>query len=332
MTLDPSSTGNIVIFWEGWSDMGGLELSEEYLHTVAQPSLERAFPDLYPRLAAGLIGNGSECFGFDDDISRDHDWGIDFYIWVSDEDRQAIEPLLEWKERLFQDTPPEFLTAHSSYGMPAAVMCTDDFYSQLIGVPGVPKTLGEWIKAPEENLALATNGKVFLDGTGSFTKIRTGLLGYVPESLRRKRIAAWCMAAAQTGQYNHLRMAKRQEWVVVRQTISRFTEAAMALVFLFNRRYRPYYKWTYRTLLTLPLLGKDVGDLLMHLACIEGLERTSIDAQHDDMEHICSLIVEELHRQHLSSTDDWFLTVHAEEVQASIEDDWLRNIPTQYQL
>ncbi|NLA86806.1 MAG: DUF4125 domain-containing protein, partial [Clostridiales bacterium] len=88
--------------------MNGMELSRQYFSNVAESLLRQAFPDLFKRIAAGLVGNGSECFGYDDEISRDHDWGIDFFLWADEKDREAIPALREWKNRLFESNPPEY--------------------------------------------------------------------------------------------------------------------------------------------------------------------------------------------------------------------------------
>lgn len=53
--------------------MQGLALSHRFWEEVARPKIETDLPDVLPHLAAGLCGEGSECFSFDDAISRDHD-------------------------------------------------------------------------------------------------------------------------------------------------------------------------------------------------------------------------------------------------------------------
>lgn len=55
--------------------MKGLDLSKLFYTEQVRPALAQRFPQLLPRIAAGLVGEGSQCFGYDDDLSQDHDWG-----------------------------------------------------------------------------------------------------------------------------------------------------------------------------------------------------------------------------------------------------------------
>ena len=62
--------------------MKGLELCEKYFREVGYPALKDCFPELLPEITVGLVGQGSECLGFDDAYSRDHDWGPSFAMWL----------------------------------------------------------------------------------------------------------------------------------------------------------------------------------------------------------------------------------------------------------
>jgi hypothetical protein len=309
--------------------MGALELSRTYYLEVADPAIRQEFSSLYPRLAVGLVGNGSERFGFDDELSEDHDWGVDFYVWTTEADRGSIPALQQWKTRLFAEHPPRVIKTPSPYSLEVTAMSAGDFYRQLIGCPTMPNTLDQWLHIPEENLALATNGEVWLDGAGEFTQTRADLLRFFPEDLRRKRMAARCMELAQTGQYNHQRMAQRRELVAVQLTLSRFAEAAMALAFLLNKVYRPYYKWQHRALKSLPLLGEELAVPLQRLALATGFGKQEIERQQEDIQLVCALLIVEIRAQGLSSSPDWYMTAQGEEIQSSITDDRLRNLPAQ---
>lgn len=65
--------------------MQGLELTREYATKVALPELRRGLGDeAFSRIAVGSVGDGSDRFGFDDDVSRDHDWGVSLCVWACD--------------------------------------------------------------------------------------------------------------------------------------------------------------------------------------------------------------------------------------------------------
>lgn len=312
--------------------MGCLEQSKQFFLQYAESELISRFPDLAARVAAGLVGNGSECFGYDDELSKDHDWGIDFYLWVLEEDQEHIPALAAWKEELLRCHPEVERRRQSAYGAQVGVSTVSDFYRRLIGYPEGPVTIGEWRSVPQENLAMAVNGAVFRDPAGAFTRVRNSLLErYYPEDLRLKKIAAKCMAIAQTGQYNLDRCRKRRDWVTLRTVLARFQSETISLVFLLNRVFQPYYKWEFRRMTELPRLGEWVAEQLRYLAEHTGLSDRELDGQRQVILTICRGLAEELRRQGLSNSDDWFLASHGESVQSRIQDVRLRSLPLQFE-
>jgi len=88
--------------------MKGLEISEAYFAAYGMPMLQEQFPDLLPHVAAGLFGSGSECFGFDDELSRDHDFDPGFILLLPSED--VVDRKREFAiERAYAALPSEFM-------------------------------------------------------------------------------------------------------------------------------------------------------------------------------------------------------------------------------
>ena len=88
--------------------MKGLELARQYYEEYGKNMLQTEFEDLLPYLAVGLAGGGSECYGFDDETSKDHDFEPAFCIFLPNEnivDRKAEFQL----ERAYAKLPKQFM-------------------------------------------------------------------------------------------------------------------------------------------------------------------------------------------------------------------------------
>ena len=62
--------------------MKGLELSRKYYEEFGKPMLKEQFPEIEHLIAVGLVGSGSDCYGYDDDISHDHDFEPGFCLFL----------------------------------------------------------------------------------------------------------------------------------------------------------------------------------------------------------------------------------------------------------
>lgn len=294
--------------------MKGLALAKQYWEEIALPQISARCPDLLEHAAFGLVGEGSECFGYDDLLSRDHDWGPGFCIWMNDRDfaeygKAAIE--------LYASLPKEYLGFKKLNQIQQTIDRTGVqsircFYSQFLGIDHLPSGEMEWFSLPEFGLSTATNGEVFLDHPGEFTRFRNHLLSYFPKDVWLKKLAAHCALAAQAGQYNYIRCQKRNDTVASFTALSQFIEHIQAIVFLLNKTYRPYYKWTQKAMETLPILGVTLAKDLEALAISPMGQSTRIET-------ISQTIISHLQASGLSHHSSDFLLHHAEQIQAQIQ-------------
>ena len=303
--------------------MKGLELSRRYYEEICRPAVEKSLKEHLNKMAFGLVGDGSECYGFDDEISQDHDFGPRVMIWLTPDDFTVFGADLQ---DLLSKLPRQFLgydgVNTSRYGDGReGVFTIPAFYKRFTGLDHPPSTTNEWRLIPEVNLSLATNGEVFTDSVGEFTRYRNLLLAGYPEDLRLKMMAARCMKIAQSGQYNYARSMKRKESVAALAALAEFTDAAISMIYLMNKRYKPFYKWMHRGLKDLPILGKETYLLFETLS-----KSTRVYDNIDTLEAVCSLIIHKLREEGLSDSKSDFLLDHGPQIQKRIKDENLRNM------
>ena len=267
----------------------GRELFEQYYYEFGEPMIRNKFPDFVDKIAIGKVGEGSDCFGFDDEYSMDHDFGPGFSMWVTRETYDQIgEKLQEEYDKLpctyHGITRREMDTAKGRHG----ICIIDDFYERILGIGRAPKSMEEWSQIEESAFATATNGWILKDSERIFTSIRNELLQYYPDEVWKAKIAQCMYHVSQFGQYNYVRMARRGDNVTADQCRSGFAKNVMQMIYLLNRTFAPYYKWMFKgmekiddfgigekikALIQIPLMSMDENATLMEQICVSLLEQ-----------------------------------------------------------
>ena len=222
--------------------VSGMELCRAYYETYGRAMIHEKFPEYEGRIAVGLAGEGSDCFGYDDETSRDHDWGPSFMMWVSD---QVYEEIGEQLQAAYEELPQTFLGYTYQASRQGAgrrgVQTVRSFYGRLLGMEHLESIqkametenpgLIPYRQMEESALAAAVNGSVFRDDEGVFTQIRELLTEHYPERLRYLRIAEAAARFCQYGQYNSVRMLRRGDGLSSRMMLGRAVEEALKLVY-----------------------------------------------------------------------------------------------------
>lgn len=309
--------------------MNGLELSEKFYIEYGVPMLQNEFSHLESVVAVGLMGSGSECFGYDDEISRDHDFEPGFCIFVPDgiDERDFFQ-----LDKAYRRLPREFMGFSRTVDAPVGgsrhgVFRIGDFFSGKVGTPDGNLQLREWFLVPEQGLAEATNGKLFRDDSGEVSDIRRRLF-YYPEDVRLKKLAGNLLVMGQSGQYNYPRCISRGDTAAAQLAVNEFVKSTLNVIFLINKKYCPYYKWVFRALKDLPILSELYSDL-EYLISTPNYDDFSKEKEYI-IERICRKIIGELRIEGITNFNGNETEGHAYFVNNKIKDGNIRNLHILY--
>lgn len=265
----------------------GLVLARDFFHEIVEPLLAEKTPGV--PYAAALIGPGSDVLGFDTPISRDHDWGPRFQLFLPERELPERASLLgrvlaSELPGEFHGVPTCFAPADSSghrRPQPGArppidhlveITSVGRYSRKLLGFdPLTEMSTKHWLLAPQERLLELTAGEVFVDSVGELRSLRERL-DYYPKQV-------WIYLMASQWQ----RIARREE-IVARTGVggddlgSRLVLAGLIreiarLAFLLERQYAPWDQWLARGLANLRHASRLVPLLSRALSAYDWMQR-----------------------------------------------------------
>lgn len=120
--------------------ISGLALCRAYYEAYGRTMIHEQFAAYEDKIAVGLVGEGSDCFRYDDAVSRDHDWGPGFCMWVSDETYAAIGEELQSAYKELPDEFQGYTRRKSLQGQDRVGVCTvKSFYERILGKGNCPQ-------------------------------------------------------------------------------------------------------------------------------------------------------------------------------------------------
>ena len=161
----------------------GLDLARRFFEQVARPAMEEHCPEILQEAACGLMGQGSECFGFDDQYSRDHHWGPRVMLFLLPGDyeskRESIHDILS------QQLPLSYRSYSTNFTKPdpqdngvqkmqpigagpvnhrVEILTIKGFFSEYLNLD-IEKPIDsiDWLTLPHQKLRGITAGRVFRD-------------------------------------------------------------------------------------------------------------------------------------------------------------------------
>ena len=140
----------------------------------------------------------------------------------------------------------------------------------------------------------------------------------------KKKLAGHLLLMAQAGQYNYTRCMRHGENAAAQLAAIEFARNTMSAVFLLNRAYEPFYKWSFRAMRALPKLSL-TAELLEYLITTDNEGELASD-KYDVIEDIAADVIDELIEQGLTKANCGDLEKHAYSVNDGVADSEIRNL------
>ncbi|MGV8833760.1 MAG: DUF4037 domain-containing protein [Devosia sp.] len=265
--------------------MQGIELSRRFYSDIVRPWLSEVVPGL--SYSAALIGYGSELLGFDDEISRDHNWGPRVHIVL---ERALFEARArELVAQFSKIAPSNFL------GEPIGWRSRPDPPANGVEAAGAVEhglefhtleglleghfalrsldNLGnlDWLGFAEQKLLSFTAGAVFHDDDDRLGQARDQL-SYFPDDVWLYKIACQWRRIAEEQAFVG-RAGQVGDDLGSRVIAGRLVRDVMGMAFLLERRYAPYAKWFGSGFARLPLAAALTPHLQQALLASDWRER-----------------------------------------------------------
>jgi uncharacterized protein DUF4037 len=255
----------------------GAELARHFHSDVVAPLLARAMPGL--GYAAGRLGSGSDVLGFDDAMSRDHDWGCRLTLLVDDADRGAVPRIGELLARELPESyrghPVRFpVTWDPVAGHKVEVATVAGFAASRLGVdPTGGLSVPDWLVLTGQSVLEVIAGPVFTDRTAALAPVRAALRWYPPDIERYVLAAGWQRLTQEMPMVG--RTAERGDEPGSRLLSARLAGDLMWLAFALSRRWPPYPKWRGTAFGALDLAADLAGPLTAAMAAPGWRDRES---------------------------------------------------------
>lgn len=283
--------------------MKGHQFCQALFDDIFLPILQEQFPNVLPRISAGLIGSGSDVIGADDELSQDHDWGpskCQFLLTEQDlaECGSSIAQALE------AALPDEFLGIDINRLNPRTIRVhtIDAAYRDTCGLAYPPDTIQEWGSRGDSALFFAASGFVLYDPSGLLKQRMTAFQSaYYPSDIWKWKIASTLWGIWHNGDYNTCqRLAKRGDGVGLLIGQGEFVAGILELFCLFNRQFPVFWKWRYWQFQRLPKWTDRVEPSLREL------ESASNHATRGEiMAGICQIVREVLQEMEFLPDAEW---------------------------
>jgi CBS domain-containing protein len=265
--------------------MQGIELSRTFFAEVVRPWLREVAPGL--PYSAALVGYGSELLGFDDELSKDHNWGPRIHIFLNRRDfnsyaHQLVEGFrtaapanylgepIGWRSRPHPPSADEEAVGAYEHGL--EVHTVEATLERILGVRSVSLLNGlQWLGFPEQRLLAFTAGAVFHDHPGHLTMARE-ILAYFPNDVWHYKIACQWRRIGEEQAFVG-RAGQVGDELGSRVIAGRLVRDAMRMGFLLERRYAPYAKWFGTAFTRLPISESLSPHLHRALLATEWTER-----------------------------------------------------------